>query len=1017
MSSTNIRRTPVVNLAVLGDESGTDGNYVDLSQYLHDFKFTLISDKGSNSFKYEIELINMDEAFGESLLSAFVIALGEQDSTNISVISTASPLLAIQWGYPNAMSSIHMARISDIAYKFSQKKEKILKLTCVDNGDLVKHYSKHPATTPSFPFSMKFGDNDTAEIEYNVQDPFVDFSLINPASKEELPFFDILKGLMASMVNALPGYHLMFEEIPEDEIHKSYTEIILHFIKMQVIEFYGTEDTIEDAANFPKDATIDELIELYRNHFEMNAGGDDIKSISLEQMSALKFNAWSKLFSMFDIDIENFTDEGRVKGQKYLPLKRSVVADYGKDGEITDLIPLSQLKNSSKLSDITPVVKANAAKNLMYNIAHVDNEFQYQSADLVAYFQTEIDAYNNNSANDRTVGTFEASLKIAINEDQANSITNSGAELQIVPRTIILRTTDNLPVWINGTKPLTIHGDLMARTSTMGSAIPLKDIRNALAAAIHDKEQKSIQSEVFTEEQRATYEITQTPDTVMFNDLSFADKTNLLYNNIHASIHSKRNKTIEESINTIIKTHNTLMLDSTSEIFAEPWPVTINHLNFSEVMDLYKGEDMLKNMPSTLYAIRSNANHTTNTSLKPVLSFNLNGFNPNPNVISLSYGAANSIVHHFDFTGDFRYLMNLLSTVATEKTLSTYAEHLTTESIKLEVLPVLSMILQDREFTEYLKSSEQGSKVFIMLANLALQMDHTGTMTTRDIDIESVKDAGLAVDLLESMSSSGTVGGLEEEELSTTILFLKAITNSVIAAALFNTVDTNTTSNYGLAGTNAYSVFISPHDKRYKEFAEKAKEQSDNLPVYRWFDDNSAIITFIGRTGLDGGSYNARTAIHHQSDYSQAIADKYSQLAKRNNELAARKMESMEPADVYVLKESNIFDTYDIKSKAFPKETRLALGWYAENVEEVWELKVKTLGIPEIDHMIDVSTPRVFKFTVHDLASEKDKIDSTTKQHWLSGVYRPIGISHHINPKSGYTSDFKLLKILRSRND
>ena len=84
------------------------------------------------------------------------------------------------------------------------------------------------------------------------------------------------------------------------------------------------------------------------------------------------------------------------------------------------------------------------------------------------------------------------------------------------------------------------------------------------------------------------------------------------------------------------------------------------------------------------------------------------------------------------------------------------------------------------------------------------------------------------------------------------------------------------------------------------------------------------------------------------------------------------------------------------------------MGWFKDNIEQVWELKVKTLGIPEIDHMIDVSTPRIFDFEVHDLSKEKDK--DKTNIHWLSGDYKPIGISHHISPSTGYISDFKLLK-------
>ena len=359
MASTNIQRAPVVKLAVLGDESD-NGSYRDLARYLSDFKYTLISEGGSSSYKFEIELINMDESFAQSLLSAFTMALGNQDPTDVKAVATASPVLAIQWGYKDALSAVHLARISDISYKFSQAKEKILKVTCVDNGDMMKNYSELSVETTDIHFSIDM--QPVKSFEGITTNPVNLIPIKSSLERYDNPirFFGILKEVIGQLMYALPGYVVSFDNIPQDSINRTYSEIITHFTKTSMIEFFtkvegtgikGVDSNVKNSRiNFSQENTLDETLELYHRTNKMW----NRPELTSEDLNKVKFEAWKKLFSLFNMELENFTDFGKVQGATYIPLKRSTVADAGKDGNITSFVPLSQLKDSSKLKDITP---------------------------------------------------------------------------------------------------------------------------------------------------------------------------------------------------------------------------------------------------------------------------------------------------------------------------------------------------------------------------------------------------------------------------------------------------------------------------------------------------------------------------------------------------------------------------------------------------------------------------------------------------------------------------------------
>ena len=112
-------------------------------------------------------------------------------------------------------------------------------------------------------------------------------------------------------------------------------------------------------------------------------------------------------------------------------------------------------------------------------------------------------------------------------------------------------------------------------------------------------------------------------------------------------------------------------------------------------------------------------------------------------------------------------------------------------------------------------------------------------------------------------------------------------------------------------------------------------------------------------------------------------------------------MDQRGPNKGFYLKPSNQFDKIS-KSTDTP-ETRRKLSMYMDNVNMFAEVKIKTLGIPELSIIPDV-TSRPVQFNVYDPSKVVES------PHWLSGTYRISALAHSISPSEGFSSEFTLLK-------
>ena len=109
----------------------------------------------------------------------------------------------------------------------------------------------------------------------------------------------------------------------------------------------------------------------------------------------------------------------------------------------------------------------------------------------------------------------------------------------------------------------------------------------------------------------------------------------------------------------------------------------------------------------------------------------------------------------------------------------------------------------------------------------------------------------------------------------------------------------------------------------------------------------------------------------------------------------------------YTLKKDNLFDQF-IKDKGINADKVLKV--YASDYLRGYptQVRIKTLGVPELDTIMDVNSVRSIVFDVHDLSRER--VTGVRNIHWLSGTYTPYEIKHIASPSEGYLTEISLLR-------
>ena len=890
MTSNNTDRTAIVTAAVVGSHKPGEPFY-DLSEQLHNFQYDLISEDGSNSYKFKIELVNYDDKFTSSVIHAFSKASqGTSGFIDKDTVLTSFPKLLIQWGYRDAMSEIKLAQVSDITYKFTQAKEKILIIECVDLGNWASRLLANEA--------------DGREV--------ASLDLSNPRTPKfkdyygtEMTISNILRNIISSLILSAPQLKLAYSRFP-DEMEDMYLRILDAFI------FGARKETLINTGPAPGDKT----------KFD-----EDVRVTTFPPHNV--FQAIKRFFKLFDITIQYATD---FENENYLQVQTSIVnEDTGEHGEVTSFIPFSQLKDSFTYADLMPPSRSKARSNLTlrFNLGANNSIDTVIEKGVRDYNRSLTD--NHPNPDNFLISSDGAYLETTLNSEAQNRIIAGSTPMGV--GTLLHASNENG----DSVQYSTFSQPFISGNTSTHEGDSVLDFIVSLDGAM-----ERIVDDRTAEEYNFT-NLNQYKGVKTWSELLPSDQEKIKYSNLIFTLHSPKGESILRTAERMYEVHNKLAEVVNPELLISIHYHPNSHSNdFSTVFDRTSNVNL--HTDRVFISTNRGQSESSRNTLPPVKSFDITEFTASGDpLLSFPYGEANSVVKYFDFKGDIRYLADLLTSVANRVSLEDNYEYLNTKAIKYRIFPIVDYLISDEEFLKKLEEHEDIDKDAILK------------------DLESLK------------------GQLQEVDNSLEISQDLVDSSKFISTYLNETdVENRIGEAYNRQGLD--TSFDESFDT-FERFLLMMANSTSVLTLFNARDENAA------------------------NTSERKLFDIVSEIEGEDPETV-----EITPSLVYTLKGHNIFDSFEEKGKAGSQEALLALGHYYQNLKQIYEVRVKTLGIPEMDSLHEIIAPRLINLKVHDLSKET-KAEGLPGTHWVSGIYRPIAISHKINSSSGYTSEFKLQKV------
>ena len=326
----------VVNLALVGSDSN---NTNILNEQVHSFRYDVISNETGGSYKYTIELINYDDSFMGGLIDMYATIIGSDGSLVDSAPIIAGeensaeasfPKLVIEWGYPGQMSGVHVAQISNIQYKYTQGKERILIIDATDVTEIFELYTKNIVKTLTRKFSLEVGIKEQRYLEY------LPFMGLADALGAPLQFQVIIFNILRDLIGAIPGVHI--EQLPLLEDY-GFRDIIKSLVDGFIFTDTADDDT-QQRANFT-------TLQYYNALFKAEQGG--LEKQKRDVYIGHYANSLKKLFDYFGITFKNpgFDEEAaKANGDTFTAIATSRVLEDGSYGYATNVISEEQIVSS-----------------------------------------------------------------------------------------------------------------------------------------------------------------------------------------------------------------------------------------------------------------------------------------------------------------------------------------------------------------------------------------------------------------------------------------------------------------------------------------------------------------------------------------------------------------------------------------------------------------------------------------------------------------------------------------------
>ena len=999
----------IVKLALLG--SNPDDSSI-LDEQLHSFRYDVIKSEAGGSYTYTIELINYDERFIEGIIQMYSLLQSDVTTpTSIKSFTAANtvagdkgaitfPKLLIQWGYPEAMSGVHVAQISNISYKFTQAKEKILLITAVDISEMYKEYASNIVSTVPRNISMSVnvkedrGDTNTfGDIDKH---PYTKSIKIANHLGEPLPFSRIIQNVIGDLVASMPtaeyrplstGDLLSFS----DSTSSFFSNIIEGLAKGYgaIPPMLGGNSVSFQEIAYSKNEKVDYYgfyikaikrlftyfgIELVENDFENMGTG----YISISQEKELENGVFGTTTNVISKDQISSTQYDKVfKSQEKVAFELPVEFDRDSGNPvIVDILEYEARAYAERVLNhpwgIPPGLMQSV--HLTFDVPNSDLElFRKDPPEKTAYKSNAVFTVKGFNYEGNPYPVDKKSLKF-FNSDPFS------------PETRLVELVANNKTRVPDGEPEQQLGHI------------LQEHQTRLEKLNRDMYEEGLSGVLSTPGPLSGITVTEK----RFTDLTDAEKLDLEYNNLQYFIDSPQGVPVTTTIRSIIDKYNNLV--GYPELKIDMVSESIRHEDSFEKV-LQRIFDNTTDIPTTVFymGLKSAVSDLSLKTLPPILSTLSDS--KSRKILRLDYGGEHANVKYFDFSSDNRYLANLLAAQVSMNSFKTFQNYLSYGSMSTTLVPILGIL------AEYLEKS-----------------------------LESMQHKPESPSLSPNSKMNAYKGGLGG---GTEFVPPTSVRKNEIAEADWENKDFGDSTAWGWR-TSVKTPYFDPEAKEktkmIKIFIEGAQTMLNGTPadveVHAQFWDSlesAGVVELMDNimenraSGIDEDGALALNIFYKAVSNPQYVALLFSKKSEKRildkgdigervslitDALGVSGYTALEepspPPTVYSILTKNPFDI-SLKN-TLDNDVNLSLDFYLKNITSMFEIKVKALGIPEMDTFREISAPRLIDFNVEDIHNTFVADDYNHNTHWLSGVYGPLAMSHQIDVKGGYTTEFKLIK-------
>ena len=959
----------VVKLAVIGDVLDTPKNLIVLPDQIASFEYTLL---GKDAYVFKIELVNYDEVFLSSITKAInkVIKSSKAlDYTSLAADSSelqSMPKLLIQWGYEDIngvekLSAIHSAAVTTVDYKFAQGKEKILIIKAV--------FIPEDVTGEENP---EAGATYTSKILVDVDMPFVTSARTPPelfinrsGSQDHMSLEDIIHESLRQFLEQMDGFELFSQT--------SDFERRMDIINLQQALAYSFDlDDIERMKAYDEGTASYWDVVQARASMKFDTEGG-FRNTDINTMS-------DHTYDLF-VGTGQSEDEARFR-QRHKFIKAAV--------EDTDSEKIYWDKLESILKFIGLNIKRRDTKEIFSEIVLRGNNQTAGKVDnrLVGdYPPTDIDTRKLKSTNDtpsnETLWTAQLSTIVldfvldehcggAAYDDIVNKLYGGNAPSEFTVQVLnfnkkmidTVQTAGSIQYPTKG-ETITISRDTLVkrvnRNDPFGphTEVTLDEIVRSIVAEITKGTQDNsklddIRTEEYLDRSNViptTHSAEKFNNVVAFTKLSPKERRDYVNSKIEITCVSQEDESVFATINRVIAAYNSFVEGAWSRGENTQATVYANHMDI-----LIEGKTWLDEDFNTV--LEREASDPKNTRTTKV-----------------------NIGRRFD-------IQKLRKEEMQRTTIESSDLNFPVESIHPDALK---------------KVSVDASGSIANIVNLTYGFsDSIVKFFDFKGDLRWLRNASIAA--VNTHHLANIYSHLQANQIRKGFVPLAEFLledKDFIKAATAHGVNVNNDGEDLDEGD-----YDKPQDV-LRKLVETVKSPSslkstgkERTPAIEDLSHLKFIMEYVNDK-VSNADLEGPIGTDIESSLSTFHLFLESMMQKESLVLL---MDSTDTNGTrYYLRDHNMYDDRAANHASHALNT--ATQQYATNLDMVTELRIKTLGIPEVSRLVDM-THRAVYLTVADPSEA-----NPTRNHWLTGLYRIISLNHLISPSEGYSSEFKLIKI------